>query len=132
MTNNVNVAPYTAPDGIPVATEVINDAQVQRSKTMLGDNGIDAGNVSNSNPLPVEISGFFSSIKSVFSKFTFDQTGKLYAIISSGSVSVSSGTVTTVSSVTQANMSIGDTGKLGTSYLMSQMNFQSGVRRNFS
>lgn len=126
MADNVNVSPSGA---TPIATEEINGVQFQKNKIALGDYGVDGGNVSNQNPMPVEISGFFSSLKSVLSRFTFDQTGKPYVVVSSGSVSVSSGTVTTV---TQSNMSIGDTGKLGTSYLMSQMNFQSGVRRNFS
>lgn len=67
-------------------------------------------------------------LKGIISRFTFDTSGQLRTV-TSGSVSVSSGTVTTV---TTSNQSFGDMGKTSAAQLVSQQNFMSGVRRNFA
>ena len=84
------------------------------------------------NPMPVEMAGFFKRLFLVFGRFSFDTTS---ALRTSGSVSVSSGTVTTVTTVgtmTTGNIGIGDWGKLATAMEQSHLAFQSGIRRNFT
>ena len=70
------------------------------------------------------------SIKSLIqrlSKFSFDTSSQLRTV-TSGSVSISSGTVTTV---TTANMSIGDMGKASAAQLQSAQGFYGSVGANF-
>ena len=66
------------------------------------------------------------------SKFSFDNTSQLRTV-TSGSVSVSGSltAVSTVTSVTTANMSIGDMGKTGTAILQSAQGFYGSVGANF-
>lgn len=71
------------------------------------------------------------ALKNVISRFTFDTAGQLRTTVA-GTVAVSSGTVTTVSTVTQANISFGDSGKLSTTIQNSSIMFNSSVRRNFA
>ena len=71
------------------------------------------------------------ALKNVISRFTFDTSGQLRTTVA-GTVAVSSGTITTVSTVTTANISIGDTGKPSTIMQNSSMMFNSSVRRNFA
>ena len=63
------------------------------------------------------------------SKFSFDNTSQLRTV-TSGSVSVS-GSLTTVSTVTTANMSIGDMGKPASVMLQSAQGFYGSVGANF-
>ena len=73
------------------------------------------------------------SIKSLiqkFGRFSFDSTSQLRTV-TSGSVSVSSGTVTTVTTCTTANMSIGDMGKASAAQLQSAQGFYGSVGANF-
>ena len=63
------------------------------------------------------------------SKFSFDTSSQLRTV-TSGSVSVS-GSLTTVTTVTTANMSIGDMGKTGTAILQSAQGFYGSVGANF-
>ena len=70
------------------------------------------------------------SIKSLIqrlSKFSFDTSSQLRTV-TSGSVSISSGTV---SVVTTANMSIGDMGKASAAQLQSAQGFYGSVGANF-
>ena len=71
------------------------------------------------------------ALKNVISRFTFDTSGQLRTTVA-GTVAVSSGTITTVSTVTQSNISFGDSGKLSTTMQNSSMMFNSSVRRNFA
>jgi hypothetical protein len=64
-----------------------------------------------------------------FGRFSFDNTSQLRTV-TSGSVSVS-GNITTVTTVTTANMSIGDTGKAATAILQSAQGFYGSVGANF-
>ena len=81
------------------------------------------------NPMPVEMAGFFKRLFLVFGRFSFDTTS---ALRTSGSVSVSSGTVTTVGTMTTGNIGLGDWGKASTAQQQSQQSFMMGIRQNFS
>lgn len=77
-----------------------------------------------------------STIKSLIQKlgrFSFDNLSRLRVSFDGTAqpVTVSSGTVTTVTTMTTGNMSIGDTGKNASAMLMSQSNFTAGVGKNF-
>ena len=72
------------------------------------------------------------SIKSLIqrlSKFSFDPSGQLRV---GGNVGVSSGALTTVATVTTANMSIGDMGKPASVMLQSAQGFYGSVGANFT
>ena len=66
-----------------------------------------------------------------FGRFSFDSSSQLRTTVA-GSVSMSSGTITTVTSVTQANISIGDIGKPATAQLQSAQCFYGTVGANFA
>ena len=77
-----------------------------------------------------------STIKSLIQKlgrFSFNNLSQLRVSFDGTAqpVTVSSGTVTTVTTMTTGNMSIGDIGKTASSMLMSQSNFSAGVGKNF-
>lgn len=65
-----------------------------------------------------------------FGRFSFDTSSQLRTAVT-GSVSVSSGTVTTVTTCTTANMSIGDMGKPASVILQSAQGFYGSVGANF-
>lgn len=77
-----------------------------------------------------------STIKSLIQKlgrFSFNNLSQLRVSFDGTAqpVTVSSGTVTTVTTMTTGNMSIGDIGKTASSMLMSQSNFTAGIGKNF-
>ena len=63
------------------------------------------------------------------SKFSFDPSSQLRV---TGNVGVSSGALTTVATVTTANMSIGDMGKPASVMLQSAQGFYGSVGANFT
>ena len=67
-------------------------------------------------------------LKNIISRFTFDTTGQLRV---GGSVGISSGTINTVGTVSQANISLGDTGRPATAQVMSAQMFYGTVGANF-
>ena len=67
-------------------------------------------------------------LKGILSRFTFDTSGQLRV---GGSVGISSGTINTVGTVSQANISIGDTGRQATAQVMSAQMFYGTVGANF-
>lgn len=74
-----------------------------------------------------------TSIKSLlqkFGRFSFDTSSQLRTTVA-GTVAISSGTVTTVTTCTTANMSIGDSGKASTIQLQSAQGFYGSVGANF-
>ena len=111
------------------------DVQVVKIRT--GGTGIDGGLATNDNPFPVLTidSWIMRLITRVLTRLSFDSTSQLRVTFTSGTLT-SIGTVTTVTgcttvaTVTTANTSLGDMGKGGTAMLMSQMNYNSGTRRN--
>lgn len=68
------------------------------------------------------------ALKNVISRFTFDTTGQLRV---GGNVSISSGTVATVGTVSQSNGCIGDSGKTSAIMQNSSIMFNCSTRRNF-
>ena len=69
-------------------------------------------------------------LKNIISRFTFDSQGQLRATVA-GTVGISSGTINTVVTVSQANVSIGDTGRQATAQIMSAQMFYGTVGANF-
>ena len=112
-----------------INTDVLPDgSETQVVKLQLGDVGSDGGYASRFNPIPVEMVGFFKRLFLVFGRFSFDTTS---ALRTSGAVSVSSGTVTTVGTMTTGNIGLGDWGKASTAQQQSQQSFMMGIRQNF-
>ena len=66
-----------------------------------------------------------------FGRFSFDSSSQLRTTVA-GSVSVSSGTVTTVGTVSQSNGCIGDSGRTSAIMQNSAIMFGCSVRRNFA
>ena len=127
MADNININPSGS---TPIATDDVNGVHYQKVKMVMGDTGQDGGEVSQNNPLTIEIVGYLRRLFQVFGRFSFGTSSALRTeIANTPAVTVSSGTVTTV---TQANVSLGDTGKTSTAMLMSQMAFVNGVGRNFT
>jgi len=83
-------------------------------KNLFGDLGLDST---------------IKALKNVISRFTFDTTGQLRV---GGNVGVSSGTVTTVGTVSQSNGCIGDSGRTSAIMQNSAIMFSSTNRRNFA
>ena len=69
------------------------------------------------------------ALKNVISRFTFDTTGQLRV---GGNVGISSGTVTTVGTVSQSNGCIGDSGRTSAIMQNSAIMYGTTVRRNFA
>ena len=114
-----------------INTDVLSDgSETQIVKLQLGDEGVDGGTASKQNPIMVEVGGLFKTIRALFGKFSFDGTSQLRTTVS-GYVSVSSGTVTTVGTMTTGNIGIGDWGKASTAQQQSQQAFMMGIRQNF-
>ncbi len=118
-------------DNLPGSTDV----QVVKIRT--GGEGIDGGLVTDDNPLSVltKDSWIMRLITRALSRLSFDSTSQLRVTFSSGSLTavttVSTVTAcTTVTTVTTANTSLGDMGKGGTAMLMSQLNYNNGMRQN--
>ena len=82
-------------------------------KNLFGDLGLDST---------------IKALKNVISRFTFDTTGQLRV---GGNVGISSGTVTTVGTVSQSNGCIGDTGRTSAIMQNSSIMFNCSTRRNF-
>lgn len=83
-------------------------------KNLFGDLGLDST---------------IKALKNVISRFTFDTTGQLRV---GGNVGISSGTVTTVGTVSQSNGCIGDSGRTSAIMQNSAIMFSSTNRRNFA
>ena len=83
-------------------------------KNLFGDLGLDST---------------IKALKNVISRFTFDTTGQLRV---GGNVGISSGTVTTVGTVSQSNGCIGDSGRTSAIMQNSAIMYGTTVRRNFA
>ena len=82
-------------------------------KNLFGDLGLDST---------------IKALKNVISRLTFDTTGQLRV---GGNVGISSGTVTTVGTVSQSNGCIGDSGRTSAIMQNSSIMFNCSTRRNF-
>ena len=106
-----------------------DNTDTQAIKLQLGNAGEDGGLASFSNPLPTEESGLTRLLFKIFGRFSFGTTSALRTEISnSPSVTILSGTVTTVST---GNVGFGDSGKSSTIIQTSAMMFYGTVGANF-
>lgn len=112
-----------------IATDDVNGVQHQKVKVTLGDDGMDGGSVSNSNPMPAEIVGIFKRLFQVFGRLSFDGSSQLRTAVS-GTVGISSNQ--TIGTVSTANIGLGDIGKASTAQIMSANTFYSTIGRNFT
>lgn len=113
--DNINVNPSGT---TPVATEEIDGIHYQKVIPV---------NETGEGAAEIELNWLSRALFKVFGRFSFDGTSQLRTAVS-GSVSVSSGTITTV---TTANMSIGDMGKASAAQLQSAQGFYGSVGANF-
>ena len=106
-----------------------DNTDTQVVKLQLGNAGEDGGLASFSNPLPTQESGLTRLLFKIFGRFSFGTTSALRTEISNTpAVTVSSGTVTTVST---GNVGFGDAGKSSTIQQTSAMMFYGTVGANF-
>ena len=76
------------------------------------------------NPLSVDFSNFFSTVRNLLTRLSFDATSQLRVLVSSLP------TVTTVTTVATANTSFGDSGKYATQQLISQNVVSNSFNKN--
>ena len=106
-----------------------DNTDTQVIKLQLGNAGEDGGLASVDNPIPTQESGILRLLHRVFGRFSFGTTSALRTEISnSPSVTILSGTVTTVST---GNVGFGDAGKSSTIQQTSAMMFYGTVGANF-
>ena len=68
-------------------------------------------------------------LSKAMSRLSFDASNQL-RVAAAGTVSISSGTITTVTTVTTGNMGMGDIGKLATAMVFSRQLTANSTRRN--
>lgn len=112
---NVNQAGTT-----PIATEEIDGVHYQKV-ILVGQTGEGASEI--------ELNWLSRALFKVFGRFSFDSTSQLRTV-ATGSVTVS-GSLATLTTVTTANMSIGDIGKPASAQLQSAQGFYGSVGANF-
>ena len=106
-----------------------DNTDTQVVKLQLGNAGENGGLASVDNPIPTQESGILRLLHRVFGRFSFGTTSALRTEISnSPSVTILSGTVTTVST---GNVGFGDAGKSSTIQQTSAMMFYGTVGANF-
>ena len=109
-----------------------DNTDTQVVKLQLGSAGEDGGLASFRNPLPTEESGFLRLLFKIFGRFSFGATSALRTEVSNTpAVTVSSGTVTTVTAMTTGNVGFGDAGKSSTIIQTSAIMFYGTVGANF-
>lgn len=115
--DNINV---TESGSTSVATEEINGIHYQKvipvSETGEG-------------VAEIQLNWLSRALFKVFGRFSFDSTSQLRTV-ATGSVTVS-GSLATLTTVTTANMSIGDMGKASAAQLQSAQGFYGSVGANF-
>ena len=112
---NVNQAGTT-----PIATEEIDGVHYQKV-ILVGQTGEGASEI--------ELNWLSRALFKVFGRFSFDSTSQLRTV-TTGSVIIS-GSLATLTTVTTANMSIGDMGKASAAQLQSAQGFYGSVGANF-
>lgn len=115
--DNINV---TESGSTPIATEEINGIHYQKV-IPVSETGEGASEI--------ELNWLSRALFKVFGRFSFDSTSQLRTV-ATGSVTVS-GSLATLTTVTTANMSIGDMGKASTAQLQSAQCFYGTVGANF-
>ena len=92
-------------------------SQTQAVKLQMGDEGVDGGYVSSNNPLYVALDFLVRGMMKRLGKLTYDASGQLRI---GGSVGISSGTITTLSTMTTGNICYGDAGKAATNIIVTR------------
>ena len=109
-----------------------DNTDTQVVKLQLGNAGENGGLASVDNPIPTQESGILRLLHRVFGRFSFGTTSALRTEISNTpAVTISSGTVTTVTTMTTGNVGFGDAGKSSTIQQTSAMMFYGTVGANF-
>ena len=75
---------------------------------------------------------FIRRLFRAISRLSYDTTNQLRAVVSGSSVSISSGTVTTVTTVVTGNISIGNMGKPATAMMFTRTLTSGSNRRNIT
>jgi hypothetical protein len=96
-------------NSLPLPAGAATETTAQAIRDRLPSDGIQ--------PVLDKLNWFTRTIQSVFGRFSFDSSSQLRTVVG-GSVAISSGTISTVTTVTTDNISIGDTGKAATAILM--------------
>ena len=102
----------------PIATEEIDGVHYQKV-ILVGQTGEGASEI--------ELNWLSRALFKVFGRFSFDSTSQLRV---AGNVGVS-GSLNSITTVTTANMSIGDMGKASAAQLQSAQGFYGSVGANF-
>lgn len=108
--------------GIPIKG---SDSQNYTTRTETGADGQETQIVSDKGVL-----GALTRLFNVLRFFSFDPTSQL-RVTAAGTVGISSGTVTTVGTVTTGNMGIGDMGKPATSLMMGRQSYAMTTKSAF-
>ena len=108
--------------GIPVKG---SDSQNYTTRTETGVDGQEMQIVSDKGVL-----GALTRLFNVLRFFSFDSSSQLRTSVS-GSVTIGSGTVTTVTTVTTGNISMGDMGKPATSLMMGRQSYAMTTKSAF-
>lgn len=130
MADNINIAPTGS---TPIATDDVGGVHYQKVKLVNGNDGIDDGTTSTTNPLVVEEAGWITkALFKIFGRFSFTGNSSLRVDTGGTSVSIASGTVTTVTTMTTGNIGFGDGGKTSATMVISANTFGNTAGRNFT
>lgn len=128
MADNINIAPTGS---TPIATDDVGGVHYQKVKLVNGDDGVDGGTTSTTNPLVVQEAGWITkALMKVFGRFSFDSVSALRTSTAVTSLPTLP-TVTTVGTVTTGNIGFGDAGKASTIQQNSANVFGNTNSRNF-
>lgn len=108
--------------GIPIKG---SDSQNYTTRTETGADGQETQITSDKGVL-----GALTRLFNVLRFFSFDSTSQLRTAVS-GSVAISSGTVTTVTTLTTGNMGVGDMGKAATSLMIGRQSYAMTTKSAF-
>lgn len=125
MADNINIAPTGS---TPIATDDVGGVHYQKVKLVNGDDGVDGGTTSTTNPLVVQEAGWITkALMKVFGRFSFDSVSALRT----STVVTSLPTINTVNTIVTGNIGFGDAGKASTIQQNSANVFGNTNSRNF-
>lgn len=125
MADNINVAPTGSTQ---IATDDVGGVHYQKVKLVNGDDGVDGGTTSTTNPLVVQEAGWITkALMKVFGRFSFDSVSALRT----STVVTSLPTLGTVGTVATGNIGFGDAGKASAIQQNSANVFGNTNSRNF-
>lgn len=125
MADNINIAPTGSTQ---IATDDVGGVHYQKVKLVNGDDGVDGGTTSTTNPLVVQEAGWITkALMKVFGRFSFDSVSALRTSTAVTSLP----TLNTVNTVGTGNIGFGDAGKASTIQQNSANVFGNTNSRNF-